>query len=29
VLEETYGETLVTVPGLPGHAVVPPHHHNH
>jgi ABC-type Mn2+/Zn2+ transport system ATPase subunit len=29
VLEETYGETLVAVPGLPGHAVVPPHHHNH
>jgi manganese/iron transport system ATP-binding protein/manganese/zinc/iron transport system ATP- binding protein len=29
VLEETYGETLVTVPGLPGHAVVPPHHHHH
>jgi NitT/TauT family transport system ATP-binding protein len=28
VLEETYGETLVTVPGLPGHAVVPPHHHH-
>ena len=29
VLEETYGETLVTVPGLPGQAVVPPHHHTH
>jgi ABC-type Mn2+/Zn2+ transport system ATPase subunit len=28
VLEQTYGETLVTVPGLPGHAVVPAHHHH-
>jgi ABC-type Mn2+/Zn2+ transport system ATPase subunit len=29
VLEETYGEALLTVPGLPGQAVAPAHHHHH
>jgi manganese/iron transport system ATP-binding protein/manganese/zinc/iron transport system ATP- binding protein len=29
VLEETYGATIVTVPGLPGRGIVPAHHHHH
>jgi ABC-type Mn2+/Zn2+ transport system ATPase subunit len=29
VLEATYGAAIVSVPGRPGHAIVPPHHHDH
>jgi manganese/iron transport system ATP-binding protein/manganese/zinc/iron transport system ATP- binding protein len=28
VLEDTYGAAIVTVPGRPEHAIVPPHHHH-
>jgi ABC-type Mn2+/Zn2+ transport system ATPase subunit len=29
VLEDTYGATIVAVPGLPGRGIVPAHHHHH